>query len=175
MGASERSIARQLTQVSARPPRRHEHAVTMHPYPVLLVLHLFAALLFVGTVFFEVLILDKVRRNVPMRAMLQVEAAIGQRARKIMPWVLLVLYGSGLGMAWQYRATLAHPLSSGFALMLTLKITLALSVAGHFLFAMLRQRQGRLRGALSRRLHVSLFWHMVGIVLLAKAMFHLGW
>ena len=147
----------------------------MRPYALLLVLHLFAALLFVGTVFFEVLILDRVRRRVPARAMRQVEAAIGRRARAIMPWVLLVLYGSGLGMAWQYRAALVHPLSSGFALVLTLEITLALSVAGPFLFATLRQRQGRLHGALSRRLHVSLFWHMVGIVLLAKAMFHLGW
>lgn len=107
--------------------------------------------------------------------MLQVEAAIGRRARRIMPWVLLVLYGSGLGMAWQYRAALAQPLSSGFGLMLTLKIVLALGVAGHFLFAMSRQARGRLTDRLSRRLHLSLFWHMVGIVLLAKAMFHLGW
>lgn len=36
----------------------------MRPYPLLLVLHLFAALLFVGTVFFEVLVLERVRRRV---------------------------------------------------------------------------------------------------------------
>jgi len=92
-----------------------------------------------------------------------------------MPWVLPALYGSGLGMAWQYRAALVHPLSNPFALMLTAKIVLALSVAGHFLAAMAPLGRGRLPGSVSRRLHVSLFWHMVGIVLLAKAMFHLGW
>ena len=147
----------------------------MRPYAILLLLHLFAALLFVGTVFFEVLILDTVRRHVPKDAMHRVEFAVGQRARRIMPWVLLVLYGSGLGMAWQYRAALAHPFSSAFALMLSTKIALALGVAGHFATAMWLQHRGRLRGSVSRRLHISLFWHTVGIVLLAKAMFHLGW
>ena len=147
----------------------------MRAYSLLLLVHLFAALLFVGTVFFEVLILDGVRRHVPKNAMHLVEAGIGRRARRIMPWVLLALYGSGSGMAWQYRAALAHPLSSPFALMLTAKIVLALGVAGHFLAAMLLLGRGRLSGSVSRRLHVSLFWHMVGIVLLAKAMFHLGW
>lgn len=147
----------------------------MRPYSILLLLHLFAALLFVGTVFFEVLILDRVRKSVPRNAMHMVEAGIVQRARRLMPWVLAVLYGSGLGMAWHYRAALAHPFSSPFAMMLTAKIVLALGVAAHFGVAMVLLRRKHLQGSLSRRLHLSLFWHMVGIVLLAKAMFHLGW
>lgn len=146
----------------------------MAAYPILLVLHLFAALLFIGTVFFEVLILEAIRRKVPRHVMCQVEGAITRRARAIMPWALLVLYGTGLGMAWHYRAVLAHPFASPMALMLALKIVLALSVAGHFLVAMGLLRRGRIGGSRSRRLHVSLFWHMVLIVLLAKAMFHLG-
>ena len=163
-----------LIHVSAAAKARAQ-APAMAPYSIALVLHLLAALLFVGTVFFEVLILERVRRHVPKNAMHLVEAGIGQVARRIMPWVLLALYGSGASMAWQYRGALASPLSSGFALMLTLKIALALGVAGHFAFAMIQMRRGRLRGSLSRRLHLSLFWHMVGIVLLAKAMFHLSW
>ena len=163
-----------LIHVSATGPGRAQ-AARMPPYPALLVLHLLAALLFVGTVFFEVLILERVRRYVPRNAMHLVEGGIGRVARRIMPWVLLVLYGSGAGMAWRYRDALAQPLSSGFAMMLTMKIALALGVAGHFAYAMLQLRRGRLRGSLSRRLHLSLFWHMVGIVVLAKMMFHLGW
>ena len=147
----------------------------MDRYALLHVLHLFAAIVFVGTVFFEVLILERVRRHVPRNAMHLVEVAIGDRARRLMPWVLAALYASGLGMAWRYRALLADPLGSGFALMLTLKIALALGVFGHFLYAMRLRARGRLSGTTSRRLHLSLFWHMVGIVLLAKLMFHLGW
>lgn len=147
----------------------------MGHYAAMHVLHLFAAFVFVGTVFFEVLILERVRRHLPRNVMHQVEGAIGNRARRLMPWVLLVLYGSGLAMAWRYRELLAHPLDSGFGLMLTVKIVLALSVFGHFLRAMWLRSRGRLLATASRRLHISLFWHMVGIVLLAKLMFHLGW
>lgn len=147
----------------------------MSTYAILLILHLFGALVFVGAVFFEVLILESVRRHVPDRTMRAIEAGIGRRARQIMPWVLAVLYGSGIAMAWHYRLLLAQPFGSPFAFMLTLKIALALSVFGHFLVAMRLRGAGRLVSATFRRIHVSVFCHMVGIVLLAKLMFHLRW
>ena len=144
-------------------------------YPALLILHLFAALFFVGTVFFEVLMLEGVRKRVPREAMRVLETEIAARARRVMPWVLLVLYGAGLGLAWQHRAALAHPFASSFGLLLTIKIVLALSVFGHFLTAMALQRRGQLNTRRSQRIHLSVFCHMVGIVLLAKAMFYLHW
>ena len=146
----------------------------MNHYSLLLLVHLFAAFVFVGTVFFEVLILESVRKHVPKNVMHQVEVGIGRRARQLMPWVLLMLYGSGIGMAWHYRAALAQPFSSTFGLLLTIKITLALSVFGHFLTAMWLRSRSRLVSTVSRRLHLSLFCHMIGIVLLAKGMFYLG-
>ncbi|HUG58252.1 MAG TPA: hypothetical protein VL002_08460 [Candidimonas sp.] len=144
-------------------------------YPVLLTIHLFAALMFIGTVFFEVLILEGVRKHVPRDTMRVIEIAIGTRARRIMPWVLLLLYSAGIGMAWQHRAALAHPFESSFGLLLTIKIVLALSVFGHFLSAMTLQRKGKLRSIHFKYIHLSVFCHMVGIVLLAKAMFYLHW
>lgn len=142
-------------------------------YPIFLTLHLFGALMFVGTVFFEVLILEGVRKHLPSEVMHQVERALGTRARAMMPWVLLVLYGAGIGMAWQHRATLAHPFASSFGILLTLKILLALSVFGHFVTAMVWLRRGQLRSNRSRFIHLSVFCHMVVIVLLAKGMFYL--
>lgn len=142
-------------------------------YPVLIILHLFAAFIFVGTVFFEVLMLEGVRKHVPRDAMREVERAIGQRARRIMPWVLLVLYGAGISMAWHYRAVLAHPFDSHFALLLSLKILLALSVLGHFFVAVTLGAKGMLKTRYSQRIHISVFTHMIGIVLLAKAMLYL--
>jgi len=144
-------------------------------YPVLLILHLFAALAFAGTVFFEVVMLEGVRKHVPREAMRLIESAIGARARRVAPWILLVLYGAGLGLAWQHRAALAQPLASSFGLLLGLKIILAVSVFGHFLTAMALQHGGRLNGRNSRRIHISVFCHVVLIVLLAKAMFYLHW
>ncbi|MCD0503033.1 CopD family copper resistance protein [Bordetella petrii] len=144
-------------------------------YPLLLTLHLLAAVAFAGTVFFEVVMLEGVRRHVPRDAMRVLETAIGARARRLMPWVFLALYGAGLGMAWQHRGALAQPLASSFGLLLGLKILLAISVFGHFLAAMALHRRGRLNTLRSRRIHISVFCHVVLILLLAKAMFYLHW
>ena len=75
----------------------------------------------------------------------------------------------------QHRAALAQPLTSSFGLLLMLKITLSLSVFGHFATAMFWRRRGVLGGPRSRRLHLSVFCHVLAIVLLAKAMFYVQW
>ena len=60
-------------------------------------------------------------------------------------------------------------------LLLTIKIVLALSVFGHFATAMILRRRGVLGGRRSRNLHLSVFGHVLLIVLLAKAMFYWSW
>lgn len=140
---------------------------------VLVTLHLFAAIMFVGTVFFEVLVLEAIRASVGREAMRTVEAAIGRRARRIMPFVILLLYGAGLGLAWEYRDALAHPFDSSFATLLSLKILLAASVLVHFVTAVTLGARGRLTSRRSRVVHFSVFGHVVLIVFLAKAMFYL--
>ena len=147
----------------------------MSSYPILLTTHLFAALIFVGTVFFEVLFLENISKHVPKEIMRTMQMAIGTRARSLMPWVLLVLYSAGLGMAWHHRASLANPFSSSFAFMLCIKIILALSVFGHFLSAITLNKKGKLKAIHFKYIHLSVFCHMVLIVLLAKAMFYLQW
>jgi uncharacterized protein len=144
-------------------------------YPLLLVLHLLAAIAFIGTVFFEVVMLEGVRRHLQRETMRDLERAIGQRARSVIPWVLLVLYGAGVGMAWQHRAALAEPSSSSFGLLLTLKIALAASVLAHFFAAMAMMRSGRLHARRARRVHVSVFCHVLLIAVLAKVMFYVHW
>ena len=144
------------------------------PYFLLLLLHLFAAIMFVGTVFFEVLMLEFIRKPVGRDCMRTVETAIGRRARRFMPFVILALYGAGIGLAWQYRDVLAHPLESRFATLLAIKIVLALSVLGHFLTAVTASARGKLKSRHFKWIHYSVFAHMIGIVFLAKAMFYLG-
>jgi uncharacterized protein len=143
-------------------------------YPLLLVLHLLAAIAFIGTVFFEVVMLEGVRRHLPGETMRQVERAIGRRARAVVPWVLLVLYGAGIGLAWQHRAALADLRGGSFGILLALKITLAISVLGHFIAAMWLMRSGRLHARRARRLHLSVFCHALAIVILAKVMFYVS-
>lgn len=142
---------------------------------VLVTLHLFAAILFVGTVFFEVFILEGIRRPVGRDAMRTVETAIGRRARRLMPFVIAVLYGAGIAMAWQYRDALAHPFASSFATLLSIKILLALSVLAHFITAVTLGARGKLKSRHFRAIHMSVFCHVVLIVFLAKAMFYVSW
>lgn len=142
---------------------------------VLVTLHLFAAIMFVGTVFFEVLILEAIRKPVGREAMQSVESAIGQRARRIMPFVIIVLYSAGIGLAWQYRDVLVHPLDSSFATLLSIKIVLAISVLVHFITAVTLGARGKLKSRQVRFIHASVFCHVVLIVLLAKAMFYVTW
>lgn len=107
---------------------------------ILLTLHLFAAILFVGTVFFEVLVLEGIRKRVGPDVMCTVETAIGWRARRLMPFVIALLYMAGVTMAWQYREDLARPLSSSFATLLSIKIALASSVLAQFITAVIPGR-----------------------------------
>lgn len=110
-------------------------------YGLLITLHLLAAFAFVGTIFFEVVMLEGVRKHLPREIMREVERAIGDRAVKIMPWVLLILYSAGIAMAWQHYAALSQPFSSSFGLLLSIKIVLAISVFGHFVTAMVLRKR----------------------------------
>ncbi|WP_426139109.1 CopD family copper resistance protein [Pseudomonas sp. DWP3-1-2] len=145
-------------------------------YLLFLTLHLFAALIFIGTVFFEVLFLGSLRKQLPVKVMVLVEQGVGRRARTLMPWVLLVLFGAGLGMVWlRYWPTLATPLASSFGTLLTLKIAFAVSVLLHFLTAMVLFKRGLMNARYLQFIHGSVFCHMIVIVLLAKGMFYLTW
>lgn len=145
-------------------------------YPILLTLHLFAALIFIGTVFFEVLFIGGIRQQLPDRLMMMLEHAIGQRARRLMPWVLLVLFGAGIGMVRErYAPLLVAPWESSFGTLLALKILVAVSVLGHFLTALYLFRTGRMTARAVGFIHASVFTHLLVIVLLAKGMFYLTW
>jgi hypothetical protein len=133
--------------------------------------HLTAATFFIGGVFFEVMILSRATRELPDDAKAGFSRALGRRARQVMHWVVLALYGAGLGLAWHYRAALHAPLASSFGILLSLKITLALSILGHFLLVVFLMRSGRMTAVRSRRIHLSVLLQMLAILFLAKAMF----
>ncbi|MEE3635821.1 hypothetical protein CYD26_00895 [Pseudomonas sp. FFUP_PS_473] len=143
-------------------------------YLLLKFIHLTAAAFFIGGVFFEVMILSRVTRQLEQAPREQLSKALGLRARSVMRWVIPVLYGAGLGLAWQYRAVLHNPLGSSLGTMMALKIGLALSILVQFIGVVYLMRTGRMTASRSRRLHLSVLLHMLGILFLAKAMFLLN-
>lgn len=144
-------------------------------YSLLHVVHLLAAIAFIGTLFFEVVILAQVKPQLDAAAVTDLQLALGRRTRAVLHWVVLLVYGAGLGLAWQHRQALAEPFASSFATLLSLKIVLAVSVFLSFGLVAVLLRSGRMTPALYRTLHWAVLVQMLGIVLLAKGMFYLHW
>lgn len=144
-------------------------------YSLLHVVHLLAAIAFIGTLFFEVVILAQVKPQLDAAAVTDLQLALGRRTRAVLHWVVLLVYGAGLGLAWQHRQALAEPFASSFATLLSLKIVLAVSVFLSFGLVAVLLRSGRMTPALYRKLHWAVLVQMLGIVLLAKGMFYLHW
>ena len=144
-------------------------------YALLHTVNLLAAIGFIGTLFYEVLILAKVKPQLDPSSVDALERALGARTRTVLHGVVVLVYGAGLGLAWQYRQALSAPLASSFATLLTLKIVLALSVFVSFGAVAMLLRSGRMTPTLYRQLHWAVLAQMLAIVLLAKAMFYLHW
>jgi hypothetical protein len=143
-------------------------------YPFLLVIHLLAAIAFIGTLFFEVVIWHRARQQLADTAQVTADQAIAVRSRKVLHGVVVLLYGAGISLAWRYREVLSHPLDSRFGTLLSLKILLALSIIGHYLLLAYWLKSARLTTLRASWIRRSILSHMVVIVILAKAMFYWG-
>jgi hypothetical protein len=144
-------------------------------YSLLHVVHLLAAIAFIGTLFFEVIILAKVKPQLAPGSVAELEQALGRRTRTVLHWVVLLVYGAGFGLAWQHRQALADPFASSFATLLSLKIVLAVSLFFSFGLVAMLLRSRRMTPSLYRKLHWAVLAQMLGIVLLAKGMFYIHW
>lgn len=141
-------------------------------YPFLLVTHLLAAIAFIGTLFFEVVIWHRAREQLADTAQSTADQAIAVRSRKVLHGVVVLLYGAGIALAWQHRGVLSQPLASSFGTLLSLKIVLALSIIGHYLLLAYWLKSARLTVSRASWIRRSILGHMVLIVILAKVMFY---
>ena len=139
-------------------------------YLLIKILHLLAAMAFIGTLFFQVLILTPAGRRLDAGVRTPMSQALGQQARRVIHVVALVLYGAGLTLAWPYRSLLADPLSSHFATLLSLKILLALLIIGHYAALIFLRRAQRVTERTMHLLNISLLVHAVLLVICAKTM-----
>ena len=140
-------------------------------YLLIKTLHLLAAIAFIGTLFFQVLILAPVTRRLDPGVRELLAPALGQRARHVVHIVAVVLYGAGLTLVWPFRSLLANPFSNTFATLLTLKIILAVLIIGHYALLIVLRRSQRVTERSMQLLNVSLLLHAVLLVICAKSMF----
>jgi uncharacterized protein len=141
-------------------------------YPWIVLLHLSCAIVFVGAVAFEVLVLEGLHGRIDPAMLKTVEQGIMQRARHFMPVVVLLLFLSG-GMLFDIRCGGLSCLGTRFSYFLGIKVALALLVLGVFVNAIVAGARGHMTLCRFRHTHRVILGLMIGIVFLAKTMFYL--
>jgi hypothetical protein len=142
-------------------------------YGLLVLLHLLCALVFVGAVFFEVLVIEPIEKTLPPDVGARIAEAIPRRVRVFMPFVVALLYLTGAAMFWIHYSSRPDFFQSRFGLLLTAKVSLTFVVLGVFVSAMRAARKGTMDVCRFRHTHRIVGAVMLGIVLLAKGMFYL--
>ncbi len=141
-------------------------------YPWIVLLHLSCAIVFVGAVAFEVIVLESLHKHFDIVTVQRIEQAVMARVRRYMPVVVILLFVSG-GMLFDIRCDGFACVGSRFGNWLLLKVLLAFGVLGVFANAMWAMRRGRMDVCRFRHTHRIVLALMVGIVFLAKTMFYL--
>jgi Uncharacterized protein conserved in bacteria len=141
-------------------------------YPWIVLLHLSCAIVFVGAVVFEVVVLESLHKRMDIVAVGELQKAVMARVRRFMPVVVIVLFLSG-GLLFDIRCGGISCVGSRFGNLLLLKVLLAFGVLGVFVNAMWASLRGRMDVCRFRHTHRIVLGLMVGIVFLAKTMFYL--
>ncbi len=141
-------------------------------YPWIVLLHLSCAIIFVGAVTFEVLVIERLKKHFDITTMQRIEQAVMSRVRRFMPVVVILLFASGF-VVFDIRCDGLSCVGSRFGNWLVLKVVLAFAVLGVFVNAMWAMRRGKMDVCRFRHTHRIVLALMVGIVFLAKTMFYL--
>lgn len=141
-------------------------------YPWIELIHLACAIIFVGAVVFEVLVLEALHRDFEVATMERIEQAVMARVRKFMPIVVALLFLTGFYQFYHYCPGF-QCVGSSFGVMLIAKVVLAFAVLGVFVVTMWAMLHGRMSVCRFRHTHRIVLVLMIGIVFLAKAMFFL--
>lgn len=142
-------------------------------YGIFVTIHLLCALVFVGAVFFEVLVIEPIEKQLPPGAGHQIAEAIPRRVRVFMPIVVALLYLTGAAMFTVHFSARPDFFQTKFGLLLSTKILLTFAVLGVFVSAMRAARKGTMDPCRFKYTHRIVAGLMLGIVLLAKGMFYL--
>ena len=141
-------------------------------YPWIVLLHLACAIVFVGAVAFEVIVVESLHKQFEIVIMQRIEQAVMARVRRFMPVVVILLFLSGF-MLFDIRCDGFSCVGSRFGNWLLLKVVLAFGVLGVFVNAMWAMRHGKMDVCRFKYTHRTVLALMVGIVFLAKTMFYL--
>ncbi len=142
-------------------------------YGLLQLIHLLCAIIFAGAVFFEVLVIEPLEKRLPEGLGDLLAEEIPRRVRYFMPIVVGLLFLTGGLMFWHQFSSRPEFFHTRFGILLSVKVLLALAVLGVFVTSLRAALTGQMDVCRFRYTHRIVAALMLGIIILAKAMFYL--
>lgn len=140
-------------------------------YPILLIIHLLSAIIFLGYIFFDVVIFPIVKKILGQEISDKVSEAILVKGTKIMPLCILGLFITGAGMLSHYIGGDMGAFQTNFQKLLLLKVLLALVVITMVIFSIFCRFIFKIRNPIGKFVHPTVLVLGFFIVILAKLMY----
>ena len=140
-------------------------------YSIALIIHLLCAIIFIGFVFADVVVLPAMKKVLNEQEHQNVMAAISNRARKIFPISVLILILSGGFMFSKYINSDAGVFSSPLQVLLMIKFVLAILIVCGIIYSLSRKLVKKQPHPIMKHFHKFVLVTGITIVVLAKLMF----
>lgn len=141
-------------------------------YPYFLLVHIVCAIIFLGYIFTDVVLLSPIRRLLGDDIANKVFSIIAKRGTKIMPLCVLLLLLTGGAMVTRYISPSLGFFDSNLQMLLSIKVILALLIIAMVVTSLSCKFLG-LRNPLANIIHPAVLVLGAFIVILAKLAFYL--
>ncbi len=141
-------------------------------YTIIHIVHLLAAIIFLGFVFADVMVLGVLKKKFGKEHFQEIKQTIGARARKIFPLSVLTLLLSGGFMMSKYINSDLGMFNTNLQLLLLVKIILALLIISGIVYSLIQRVKGKQpHPHFAKHFHKYVLVLGLGVVILAKSMF----
>jgi len=140
-------------------------------YTIVLTIHLFCAVIFIGFVFADVVVLPAMKKVLNEEEHQKVINAISNRARAIFPASVLILILSGGFMLSKYINSELGAFNTNLQLLLILKVVIALIIVSGILYSLSRKVFKKQPHPIMKHFHKFVLVCGIVIIILAKFMF----
>ena len=137
-------------------------------YTIALIIHLFCAVIFIGYVFADVIVLPAMKKILDEEQHQKVSNALSSRARMIFPPSVLILLITGIYMLTKL---MEGSVSSSFHMLLGIKILLAVIIMAGIVYSLSRRILKKTPHPIMKHFHKIVLVLGIFIIILAKLMF----
>ena len=140
-------------------------------YTLVVILHLFSAIIFLGFVFADVIVLPAMKKVLTDKEHQNVMTVISNRARKIFPLTVLILILTGGYMFSKYINSELGIFNSSLQILLLIKFILAMIIASGIVYSLSCKFLKKTPNPIMKHFHKFVLLVGIIIIILAKVMF----